>query len=76
MELMVQVAIPIHMARILTYPERVSNHNIEKLRQCVRNGPSKYPGARMVRYPDGSARFIALAYNFCRYFDIENCFFC
>ncbi|XP_022755690.1 DNA-directed RNA polymerase III subunit 1 isoform X3 [Durio zibethinus] len=53
-----EVAIPIHMARILTYPERVSNHNIEKLRQCVRNGPSKYPGARMVRYPDGSARLL------------------
>ncbi|KAE8680496.1 DNA-directed RNA polymerase III subunit RPC1 [Hibiscus syriacus] len=51
-----EVAIPIHMARILSYPERVSSHNIEKLRQCVRNGPSKYPGALMVRYPDGNAR--------------------
>jgi len=37
------------MARILTYPERVTHHNIEKLRQCVRNGPDKYPGARMVK---------------------------
>lgn len=53
-----QVAIPIHMARILTYPECVSHHNIEKLRQCVRNGPSKYPGARTIGYPDGSKRFI------------------
>ncbi|XVF46430.1 hypothetical protein PTKIN_Ptkin03bG0026100 [Pterospermum kingtungense] len=50
-----EVGIPIHMARILTYPERVTSHNIEKLRQCVRNGPSKYPGARMVRQPDGAA---------------------
>ncbi|XP_031282387.1 DNA-directed RNA polymerase III subunit 1 [Pistacia vera] len=53
-----EVGIPIRMARILTYPERVSHHNIEKLRQCVRNGPDKYPGARMVRYPDGSARVL------------------
>ncbi|KAH9700986.1 DNA-directed RNA polymerase III subunit 1 [Citrus sinensis] len=47
-----EVAIPIRMARILTYPERVSDHNIEKLRQCIQNGPDKYPGARMIRYPD------------------------
>ncbi|KAJ8756358.1 hypothetical protein K2173_025170 [Erythroxylum novogranatense] len=53
-----EVAIPIHMARILTYPERVSHHNIEKLRQCVSNGPFKYPGARMVRYPDGSMKIL------------------
>ncbi|KHN22017.1 DNA-directed RNA polymerase III subunit RPC1 [Glycine soja] len=48
-----EVAIPIHMARILTYPERVTHHNIEKLRQCVRNGPDKYPGARMLRRDGG-----------------------
>lgn len=53
-----EVAIPIHMARILTYPECVSHHNIEKLRQCVRNGPSKYPGARTIGYPDGSKRVL------------------
>ncbi|TKY57741.1 DNA-directed RNA polymerase III subunit RPC1 [Spatholobus suberectus] len=48
-----EVAIPIHMARILTYPERVMHHNMEKLRQCVRNGPDKYPGARMLRRDGG-----------------------
>ncbi|KAH9700987.1 DNA-directed RNA polymerase III subunit 1 [Citrus sinensis] len=32
-----EVAIPIRMARILTYPERVSDHNIEKLRQFDRH---------------------------------------
>lgn len=64
------------MARILSYPERVSSHNIEKLRQCVRNGPSKYPGAVKVRYPDGSARCITLAsFYFYPYFDIQNRFF-
>ncbi|KAF8010667.1 hypothetical protein BT93_J1346 [Corymbia citriodora subsp. variegata] len=53
-----EVAIPIQMARILTYPERVNQYNIEKLRQCVRNGPYKYPGARMIRYPDGEMRLL------------------
>ncbi|XP_059626701.1 DNA-directed RNA polymerase III subunit 1 isoform X2 [Cornus florida] len=49
-----EVAIPILMAKILTYPERVSHHNIEKLRQCVRSGPNKYPGARFIRKCDGT----------------------
>ncbi|XP_077239616.1 DNA-directed RNA polymerase III subunit 1-like isoform X2 [Tasmannia lanceolata] len=49
-----EVAIPILMARILTYPERVSRYNIEKLRQCVRNGAGKYPGANFLLLPDGS----------------------
>lgn len=44
------------MARILTYPERVSHHNIEKLRQCVSNGPDKYPGARILTHADGCKR--------------------
>ncbi|XP_071725233.1 LOW QUALITY PROTEIN: DNA-directed RNA polymerase III subunit 1-like [Rutidosis leptorrhynchoides] len=51
-----EVAIPIHMARILTYPERVSRHNIEKLRQCVRNGSYNYPGARLIVDLDGGSR--------------------
>ncbi|TQD75003.1 hypothetical protein C1H46_039471 [Malus baccata] len=49
-----EVGIPIKMATILTYPERVSHHNIEKLRQCVSNGPDKYPGARVLRNSDGT----------------------
>ncbi|ESQ42341.1 hypothetical protein EUTSA_v10012446mg [Eutrema salsugineum] len=58
-----EVGIPILMARILTFPECVSRHNIEKLRQCVRNGPNKYPGARSVRYPDGSSRTLVGDYR-------------
>ncbi|CAI0374147.1 unnamed protein product [Linum tenue] len=52
------VAVPIRMALILTFPERVTHHNIEKLKQCVRNGPLKYPGAKMVRYPDGTSKML------------------
>uniref|UniRef100_A0A0D9ZMI7 DNA-directed RNA polymerase subunit n=1 Tax=Oryza glumipatula TaxID=40148 RepID=A0A0D9ZMI7_9ORYZ len=49
-----EVAIPILMARVLTYPERVSYYNIEKLRQCIRNGPHKHPGANFIIQPDGT----------------------
>lgn len=43
-----EVAIPILMAKILTFPERVTSHNIDKLKQCVISGPDQYPGARLI----------------------------
>lgn len=43
-----EVAIPEIVARNLTYPEKVSRYNIEKLRACVQNGPSKWPGANYI----------------------------
>jgi DNA-directed RNA polymerase III subunit RPC1 len=43
-----QVAIPILVAKNLTYPERVQRHNIEKLRKCVLNGPNVHPGAQQI----------------------------
>ena len=49
-----QVAVPMLMAMVLTYPEKVSRYNIEKLRQCVSNGPSKYLGENYVISLDGS----------------------
>ena len=33
-----EVAVPQQIAMILTYPERVTSHNIEKLRKCITNG--------------------------------------
>lgn len=47
-----QVAVPILMAQTLTYPEKVTRYNIEKLRQCVINGMSKHPGANFVVFPE------------------------
>lgn len=49
-----QVAVPQHMAQLLTFPERVSRHNIHRLRSRVINGVGKYPGANFVIYPDGN----------------------
>lgn len=44
------------MALNLTYPEKVSRYNIHKLKQCVSNGMSKYPGANFVIFRDGGRR--------------------
>jgi len=44
-----QVGVPILVAKVMTYPERVNRYNINKLRQCVRNGADKHPGANIVR---------------------------
>jgi len=43
-----QVAIPVLVAKNLTYPERVQRHNMEKLRRCVLNGPNIHPGAQQI----------------------------
>ena len=40
-----EVAVPERVAKILTYPERVTEHNIEVLRSAVRNGCDAHPGA-------------------------------
>ncbi|KAA0185973.1 hypothetical protein HAZT_HAZT003284 [Hyalella azteca] len=40
-----QVGVPEEVAKTLTYPERVTAHNIELMRQLVLNGPDVHPGA-------------------------------
>ncbi|KAK0701509.1 hypothetical protein B0T21DRAFT_417063 [Apiosordaria backusii] len=52
-----QVAVPERVAMNLTYPERVNRANIEKLKACVRNGPSVYPGAHQVKKNNGDMKF-------------------
>lgn len=48
-----EVGVPLEVAKQLTVPEKVTSWNIEKLREYVRNGPDKYPGARYIIRPDG-----------------------
>lgn len=43
-----QVAVPIHVAKILTYPERVTKANIHFLRKLIMNGPDVHPGANFL----------------------------
>jgi len=47
-----EVAVPERVAKVLTYPERVTPHNISVLKQAVRNGPDVHPGANFVARGD------------------------
>ncbi|KAL6060056.1 DNA-directed RNA polymerase subunit [Balamuthia mandrillaris] len=54
-----QVAVPVLVAQILTFPEKVFAHNIDRLRQYVINGPDKHPGANfIIDRDDGSKRLL------------------
>lgn len=44
-----EVAVPVHVAKILTYPERVNKANLELMRKLVRNGPDVHPGANFIQ---------------------------
>ena len=44
-----QVAVPVHMAKILTYPEVVTKHNMSRLKAAIANGPDIWPGATHLR---------------------------
>ncbi|XP_076056979.1 RNA polymerase III subunit A [Oratosquilla oratoria] len=43
-----EVGVPTEVAKLLTYPERVTSHNIALMRQLVKNGPDVHPGAVFV----------------------------
>eukprot|EP00446_Apocalathium_sp_SHHI-4_P036444 CAMPEP_0177312394 /NCGR_PEP_ID=MMETSP0368-20130122/10862_1 /TAXON_ID=447022 ORGANISM="Scrippsiella hangoei-like, Strain SHHI-4" /NCGR_SAMPLE_ID=MMETSP0368 /ASSEMBLY_ACC=CAM_ASM_000363 /LENGTH=1657 /DNA_ID=CAMNT_0018771443 /DNA_START=18 /DNA_END=4992 /DNA_ORIENTATION=+ len=49
-----QVGVPRSVALNLTFPERVTPHNIDKLRGYIRNGPVTWPGARFVVQADNT----------------------
>lgn len=53
-----QVMIPDQMAKILTYPERVNQYNLTKLKALVKNGPEMHPGANYIVSPSGERRFL------------------
>ncbi|KAJ3348238.1 hypothetical protein HDU83_001425 [Entophlyctis luteolus] len=53
-----QVAVPERIAKILTYPERVTDYNIERLKENVINGTEKHPGATYITLANGIKRFL------------------
>lgn len=53
-----EVVVPMHMAVVLTYPERVTPHNMDKLRRAIINGVRQHPGARFVLGQDGRKSFL------------------
>ena len=40
---------PIHVAKVMTYPERVTKANIELMRKLVINGCDVHPGANFIQ---------------------------
>lgn len=44
-----QVGVPERVAKIMTYPEKVNTANLQKMKQLVRNGIDKHPGANYVQ---------------------------
>ncbi|CAK9300704.1 unnamed protein product [Gordionus sp. m RMFG-2023] len=50
-----QVAVPIHIAKILTFPEKVTPSNIHFLRALILNGSDIHPGANFVE--DSATKF-------------------
>lgn len=68
-----QVAVPVLIAKILTYPERVNNINIDRLRKSIINGPDIHPGAVYVilasQVPVGSTSSTEVAKRFLKYGD-------
>jgi len=58
-----EVGVPIEIAMQLTVPEKVTVWNIERLREYVRNGPDKYPGAKYIIRPDGKTIRLKLAHD-------------
>ena len=41
---------------ILTFPEQVTSHNIERLTRIIQNGKDKYPGANFVYSINGDKK--------------------
>ncbi|CCW60493.1 unnamed protein product [Phytomonas sp. EM1] len=51
-----ELAVPLRVARVLTYPQRVFAHNLDLMRRLVRNGPHVHPGAVTVYLAKESSR--------------------
>jgi len=53
-----EVGVPSEIATELTVPERVTEWNMERLKEFIRRGPTTYPGANYVISPDGKKKKI------------------
>ncbi|XP_048760931.1 DNA-directed RNA polymerase III subunit RPC1-like [Ostrea edulis] len=51
-----QVAVPVHVAKVLTYPERVNKANIRLMRKLVKNGCDTHPGANFIQQRDNNMK--------------------
>jgi len=56
-----QVVVPILMAKLMTYPEKVNEINIEVMKKAIINGPDKHPGANYVLHSNGNTTILGYA---------------
>ena len=54
-----EVVVPEFIARRLTFPEAVNDHNIESLREKIVRGNNQHPGAAFIRFSDGSYKYLS-----------------
>ncbi|EQB60117.1 rna polymerase ii largest subunit [Vairimorpha apis BRL 01] len=50
---LIELGVPVEIAKIHTFPEAITSYNIHKLSELVSNGPNEYPGANYVIRSDG-----------------------
>ena len=55
-----KVGLPMHMAKILTYPEKVTTINYDRMRQLVLNGREVYPGATSVTKGETKIKLVSI----------------
>eukprot|EP00960_Hanusia_phi_P034511 751125-Hanusia_phi.AAC.1 len=58
-----ELGVPIKVAMNLTFPETVNKYNIEYLKNLVKEGPERWPGAKYIRKASGSKNTINLKYG-------------
>lgn len=63
-----QVVVPTQMAKILTFPEKVTQFNRKYLQKLVINGPFEHPGANFVEFSEGTK----IALNYAKRQEIAN----
>ena len=51
-----QLGVPLKIASNLTFPETITNNNINKLKKMVLNGYDTYPGVKSIKKLDGSIK--------------------
>lgn len=61
-----EIGVPPVFARKLTFPEPVTAHNIQQMRQLVINGPNVHPGASFIQMEDGTLISLVRACPPCR----------
>ncbi|KAH7058738.1 DNA-directed RNA polymeras-like protein I subunit [Macrophomina phaseolina] len=54
-----EIGVPPVFAKKLHYPEPVTSHNFDELKEAVLNGPDKWPGAVAVEDEDGNVTLLA-----------------